>query len=95
MGMNTSSVVGNRLKRHTYLATITLWLIAVVIHGAWRIYSVLSEPPDPDLYANTFGFQLAAYAFVWLPRFLIVLVCVLLVEFVLFGRKSRSVTLGR
>lgn len=77
-----------------YLATALLWLVAVAAYGVWHVYSVLSGPPGPDVYANRVGFQIIAYVLVWLPRFLPVLVGVLLVEFVLFGRKTRSPVRG-
>lgn len=81
----------SRLKaQHIYLATSILWVLALLIHGSLHIYSTLSGPPDSDLYANSLGFQVIAYLFVWLPRFLGVLVVVLLLEFAIFGRKMHS-----
>ena len=73
-----------------YLATVLLWLAAVVAYGVWHIYAVLSGPPDSDLYANSIGFQVVAYMLIWAPRFLGALLCILLIEFVLLGRKTQS-----
>jgi uncharacterized membrane protein YgaE (UPF0421/DUF939 family) len=71
-----------------YLQTVALWAVIVVVHACWHIAGVLSGTPDPEVYANTVGFQVIAYTLTRLPYFVIGLAIVLLVEFVLFNRKG-------
>ena len=73
-----------------YAATAAAWSVLVFCHAAWRIYSVLSGPPDPDTYANDWQFQVLAFAIVKLPYWLMALIVVLLAEFAIFGRSERK-----
>ena len=82
------NVVNLGKPQRIYLGTVLFWLVALIAHAGWHIWIILSDQPSPDLYANSLGFQVIAYALFWLPYFLVALFCLLLVEFMVFGRKS-------
>ena len=71
-----------------FLGTVILWAIGVGCHASYYVHSVLSGPPSPDLYANSVGFQLVAFALLRLPVWLLSLVLLLVVEFSILGRLS-------
>jgi hypothetical protein len=67
--------------------TLALWFIGMAAHCAWRTHAALSGPPDPDLYANDWSFQLVVFLFFWAPAWLIGLLAALLVEAAVFQRQ--------
>jgi hypothetical protein len=70
------------------MATVVLWALGVALHAAWWFGRIVpSMKPIPDLYANTLGFQVVAYTFRWIAPAVVVLVCTLLVEFAVLGRR--------
>jgi len=73
-----------------YLISLLAWLGVVAIDAAVYLSGVFATAPGSEVYANTIGFQLIAYALTRGIYFVVALVCVLLVEFTLFGRKPQA-----
>jgi len=76
--------------RRIYFLTTILWATGVCPHAAWYVHSILSGPPDQDLYANNWVFQLVAFSFVRLPIWLLLLFSVVLGQFVVIGRRPKQ-----
>jgi len=70
-----------------YLITLVVWLCGIVIDAAIYLSRVNDALPTSDVYANSIGFQLIAYALTRAPYFAVALFCLLIVEFAVFGRK--------
>lgn len=52
-------------RKFILLAIFCTWLLGVLIYGCVDIYSTMEElrvHPAPDLYANSIGFQIIAFA---------------------------------
>lgn len=57
--------------------------LAIIGSCAWfyvRTTAYLAGPPDPDTYAQNWGFQLIVFAIVWLPAILLSIGIVLAIE---------------
>jgi hypothetical protein len=80
-----------RKPQRIYLYTVCVWVLAVITHAYLHIASVMSGPPSADLYANSLGFQIIAFALTWFLVWMLVLMFLLVVEFTIFGRKFNSV----
>ena len=85
-----SATSSPRSPQRIYAATVVAWGALVVFHAAWHIHSALSGPPDPDIYANEWTFQVVAFSLVKLPYWIMALVVILLAEFFLFGEKEKE-----
>lgn len=70
------------LPRFWILAAVQVILALVVISIAFyfRTEALLAGPGDGDLYAHTWGFQLAVFALLWVPATLLATGIVLVVE---------------
>jgi hypothetical protein len=75
--------------RRIYKWTLFAWALGVILHFTWHLLRIFNGPPSSEVYANTIGFQLAAYALTQLPYWLLGLIGVLVIEFVLFGRRGQ------
>ena len=76
-----------RKAQRIYVSTVVLWAVAVVCHAFNYVNSILSGPPGPDLYANTFSFQVFVFMAGYFPGWLLVLFTMLLGEFAIMSRK--------
>ena len=72
------------------MMTAVVWVIAVFILEAFRIYSVMTGPPPPDAYGSDLEYQLVVSVLMVATRWLPVLGAVLLLELVIFLLVPRS-----
>ncbi|BFI95798.1 MAG: hypothetical protein RSP_13080 [Rhodanobacter sp.] len=77
----------SRSSQSIYATTTAICAVGMVLHLAWMIWQWLSGPPSPDLYANHLSFILVVFLIFWTPIWLLGLLLILVVEFVIFGRK--------
>ncbi len=84
-----------RPPQRIYAATVILWALGMATHCAWFIWSALSGPPSPDLYANHLSFMLVVFLLFRAPLWLIGLLLILVGEFAMFGRKHTIPDEGR
>ena len=75
--------------QHIYVATVLAWGAVVGADAAIYFTHVLGSPSSEEVYANGVNFQLMAYALTRGSYFVFGLFCVLLVEFIILGRKHR------
>ena len=73
-----------------YIITVLAWLCILAVDAARYLSVVLAALPSSEVYANSLGFQLIAHALTRGPYFVVALVCIMLIEFALFGRKPQS-----
>jgi hypothetical protein len=71
-------------RRRIVLSTALVWLVAASTWEGLRIWVVLHDPPDGDLYANSLDFQLFASLFLIAAYWFPILAVVLSVEFLCF-----------
>ena len=76
----------NLNRRSIYAWTLGLWGACLLIYFCFYVVSRLSGPLSPDVYANTFSFQIIAFALTVLPYWLMGLLIVLFSEFALFRK---------
>ncbi|ODU75855.1 MAG: hypothetical protein BGP10_09760 [Rhodanobacter sp. 68-29] len=76
-----------RSPQRIYAITTILWAIGLTAHCTWFVWSALTGPPSPDLYANHLSFILIVFLLIRVPFWLVGLMLVLIGEFSVFGRK--------
>ncbi|MEO6292947.1 MAG: hypothetical protein ABIO88_10060 [Burkholderiaceae bacterium] len=86
--MNKKLIPAQRIYRWSTYA----WATLVLAHLAINLVNWWKLPPSDEVYANGVGFQMIAFALDILPYWFGGLFIVLLLEFVVFGRKSRRHT---
>ena len=84
-------------RKRIFLGTVYAWIAIRLTYQAFRIWVVLSGPPDPDTYANTLSFQLVASAFLVVVLWFPILAAVLFLELLVFsiGDRLRAVRSGK
>jgi hypothetical protein len=73
-----------------YRWSVYAWATLVLAHLTFNLFNWWKLPPSDEVYSNGVGFQIIAFALVSLPYWLGGLLAVLLLEFAVFGRKSRK-----
>lgn len=79
----------NRPQR-IYRWTLIFWFIAVLFDCAWYLHGVFNQQPSPDEYANTFAFQVIAYALTRFLYWLLAIFMVIMIEVIVFGRLHKT-----
>lgn len=74
-------------RRLIYGVTTLLWCALVLIHLTSALLEWSGTPPADEVYANDIGFQIIAFVLTTLPYWLLGLLAVLLIEFMIVGRK--------
>jgi hypothetical protein len=72
-----------------WLATM-LWVVGFLTHALIYVRRALSLPPTEEIYAGTTSFQLTAFMYVWGFYWIGALLILLLIEFAIFGRRSKQ-----
>lgn len=84
-----------RLPKFWVLAAGQVVLIVgtAAVWFCFRTVAYLAEPPDPDTYAWSWGFQLMVFVVVWLPAILLCVGVLLAIERIALGPCYRAATL--
>ena len=75
-------------SRVLYAWTVVVWSALVIAHAVKYLHDVFGTLPSNEVYANTVGFQLTAFVITQLPYWIAALVFLLLLEFVVLGRRK-------
>lgn len=73
-----------------YGRTLLSWVALVLIHLGIYLAAFLQAAPTDEIYANSISFQIVAFCLTVLPYWVLLLLVVLIAEFAIVGRASRS-----
>jgi hypothetical protein len=82
------ALVAKRTRNRLLFSAV--WLGAFALWEFLRIRAFLHGPPDPDLYANTWSFQIIVSTIFRLPVWVFLLIVVLLLESIYRGYRRES-----
>lgn len=77
------------MPQNIYRWTAIAWLAGVAAHLIWAVLRQRNLPPTDEVYTQLLSFQIASFAFTALPYWLGGLLVALLIEFAIFGRRTR------
>ena len=70
--------------------TVLLLTVAAGLHCWYYVATILPLPPEEEVYANTVGFQVMAWALVRLPFWILLCIVFTSFEVILLRRNARG-----
>lgn len=74
--------------QNIYEWTALVWLVGMMAHLIWTVQKQYNQPPTDEFYTQLLSFQVAGFALTIFPYWLGALLVILIIEFVIFGRKK-------
>ena len=82
-------IAAKQIPRFWLRATLQ-FVFVIVLASIWFYFSTvayLSGPPDGDLYAWNWGFQIMCFVVIWLPLVLLITILALSFQYFLFKKR--------